>query len=103
MSVGIDGSVNDGQGWDTGGQDYLDGNALAGPLAGIAAGDLTTAVGSATSAGPPPSWRRRASTRTHRPDRPVHRLRVGPAAVERGGRTHRPRPARLSYLSIPRE
>jgi hypothetical protein len=66
MSVGIDGSVNDGQGWDTGGQDYLDGNALAGPLAGIAAGDLTTAVGQCNFAGPPPSWRRRASTRTHR-------------------------------------
>ena len=51
MSAGINGSVDGGPGWEVTEQDYLDGNALAGPLAEFAAGDLTSAVGQCTGCG----------------------------------------------------
>ncbi len=51
MSPGVDASVAGGPGWDLGEKDCLDGNALAGPLAEFAAGDLTSAVGRCNNCG----------------------------------------------------
>jgi ribosomal protein S27E len=51
MSAGLDDAVDGGLEWDVDARDYLDGNALAGPLAEFAAGDLTSAVGQCNSCG----------------------------------------------------
>jgi hypothetical protein len=51
MSAGVNGSVADGPGWDLADQNYLDGNALAGPLSEVASGDLLSAVGQCNSCG----------------------------------------------------
>jgi hypothetical protein len=104
MSVGIDGSVNDGQGWDTGGQDYLDGNALAGPLAGIAAGDLTTAVGQCNFCGAT-AVLATARVYPHAPGLTARCTDCGSVLLrlsEAGERTVLDLRG-LSYLSIPRE
>ncbi len=51
MSLGLDDGLAGGTGAEGGGQDYLDGNALAGPLSEFSAGDLTVAEGRCENCG----------------------------------------------------
>jgi ribosomal protein S27E len=103
MSLGLDDGLVGGTGAEAGGQDYLDGNALAGPLSEFSSGDLTVAEGRCENCGMTGAL---ATTRVyaHAPGMTARCRGCGSVLLrltEAGGRTVLDLRG-LSYLSIQR-